>query len=543
MLNHEGLDKNFRFMVLEVTRQLESTFRAIATPSRQLIRKIVSSDHYIDTLKGLIEKKCISFFRHTDTLDKQSADLARAISVVATNLEKIADYCVNIVRHIKQLSDPAFISRFQCKRYYTEVSQALGLIPDAILLRDTSRCLTICRTEQQLDQYYQSDVTRIKDELRQGENTDDLVTCMYIFHYLERMGDSLLNIGEAILAAITGEKLKMHQYRALEETLGIDSLEQLPGDYSIEFKWETRSGAQIGKIEDEHSDQEAIFKAGQPDKLIRERDNIERWNQIVPGLPPRVLEFRENERNAALLLEFLEGYTFQEMVFNAESAQLSKALLKIQETLEQVWNATRRDEPVNGEFLGQTLRRIDDVFRVHPHFRDLGHQVGSLTMNAFEDLLRNVKPIGDELEAPFRVLIHGDFNADNVIYNHHEDKVHFIDLYRSAEMDYVQDISVFMVSNFRMPIFEAKTRERLNDVIVEFYHFAHDYAARHNDTTFDARLALGLARSFITSTRFELDEDFAKTMYLRSIYLLEKILSHRDRNWERFRLEEETLVY
>lgn len=69
------------------------------------------------------------------------------------------------------------------------------------------------------------------------------------------------------------------------------------------------------------------------------------------------------------------------------------------------------------------------------------------------------------------------------------------------------------------------------------------YAVSKNDTTFDARLALGLIRSFFTSTRFALQKKFAKAMYLRATYLLEKMLYHGERSWEEFSFEEEILIY
>jgi len=45
-----------------------------------------------------------------------------------------------------------------------------------------------------------------------------------------------------------------------------------------------------------------------------------------------------------------------------------------------------------------------------------------------------------------------------------------------------------------------------------------------NDKTFNIRLALGLARSFVTSTRFILDKTLAQAMYIRSRYLIESVL-------------------
>jgi hypothetical protein len=81
-----------------------------------------------------------------------------------------------------------------------------------------------------------------------------------------------------------------------------------------------------------------------------------------------------------------------------------------------------------------------------------------------------------------------------------------------------------------------ETRERLVNVISGFYNFSRQFAERNGDLTFDARLALGVSRSFITSTRFIMKEDFAKEMYLRGIYLLDKLLDHEGKPWTSFRM-------
>ena len=128
--------------------------------------------------------------------------------------------------------------------------------------------------------------------------------------------------------------------------------------------------------------------------------------------------------------------------------------------------------------------------------------------------------------APFSVFIHGDFNINNVIYNHLNQKVYFIDLYRSQHADYVQDISVFLVSNFRLPAFDRSSRQRISEAIRSFYAFAKSFAKAHGDDSFDIRLGLGVARSFYTSTRFELSERFARLMFHRGLYLLERVVGH-----------------
>lgn len=546
MISYEGIDRNFKFMIIEVTKQLERTYKLMEEPSRTQVQKILSGDNYIDILKSIIEKKIISYYRHNRRLDKQSADAASAVNMVTNNLERIADLCANIAKYTQKLNEPTFMTRFQFRSYFERIRTALSLIIEAEISTDTTKALKVCQMEETLNELYATDFDRIKEELRLGENTDDLLVALQILHYLERIGDALLNIGEAILFAATGEKLKFHEYKALDDALHASQEHTGIHDYALDFKYETRSGSRIGKVADPDRDQsepEAIFKKGNLDKLRREKQNIERWSELIPGISPRVLEFNETEADASLLLEFLDGLTFQDLALSAEVNVIERALQLLQETLNTVWHRSRQDEPVHANYLEQLSSRLDDVLRVHPRFQVSSRQVGSLVICSLEELINKTKVIDQELPAPFRVLIHGDLNTDNIIYNQYGDRLHMIDLYRSREMDYVQDVSVFIVSNFRMPVFEPSLRRRLDDIILSFYHFAQDFADRHEDRTFQARLAMGLIRSFITSTRFELNEDFAKVMHLRSVYLLEKLIAHKGKPWERFQLTLETLTY
>jgi len=133
--------------------------------------------------------------------------------------------------------------------------------------------------------------------------------------------------------------------------------------------------------------------------------------------------------------------------------------------------------------------------------------------------------------------------TNNIVYNQSKERIHFVDLSRSEMADYVQDGSVFLVSNFRIPVFEEKLRDRLNGVIEIFFEFLKNFSQAQGDETFDARMALGLARSFYTSTRFEMNPEFAKEMYLRAVFLLEKVFNHQERPWDAFKLPNHVLYY
>ena len=191
-------------------------------------------------------------------------------------------------------------------------------------------------------------------------------------------------------------------------------------------------------------------------------------------------------------------------------------------------------------FIAQLQKRLPDVFTVHPQFRQRRQAIGGLTADGFEKIVARAGEIDAAMPAPFSVLIHGDLNVDNVIFDPSEGSVRFIDMHRSRQMDWVQDASVLIVSNMRLQVFEAPVRRRINSVVRRFFEFFRSYAAGAGDPTFEARLALGLARSLATSTRFVLDRDFAKSMFMRARYLLERLVAAEDP--ARFQLPKGVLV-
>ncbi|MEW8051697.1 MAG: hypothetical protein AB2809_15110, partial [Candidatus Thiodiazotropha sp.] len=54
--------------------------------------------------------------------------------------------------------------------------------------------------------------------------------------------------------------------------------------------------------------------------------------------------------------------------------------------------------------------------------------------------------------------------------------------------------------------------------------FARAFARKQGDESFELRLAMGLIRSFATSTRFILDKSLSERMFSRAAYLMERLL-------------------
>ncbi len=533
MFDYKGLKGNFKFLIHEIRTQVELSFNALNQWSAQIEEKAKQRDDYIDSLKAVIKKKSYTQISKAGPDEKRHVVAMMSMNAITDNLEKIGDFCVHIIDQIHYLSNPDFFKRFDFKAYYDEIFEALDLIEDGLFNADVKYAIKICRTEYRIDELYKIDFDQIRAELKESSETDNLLTSMFILRYLERIGDSLLNIGEALISFVIGNKMRLHQYIALKESLDID-------DTEVIFETvggETKSGCKIGKAvvpNFERKSSEVIFKEGKKRKLQEEVETLQKWNDIAPGLAPKVIRFHTHGTNASMLQEFIAGHNFQEILLTQDTGLMKESLFGIIDTVSNLWEKTKIAEPTAGNYIGQLKKRLPDVLKIHPNYNDEAVKIGKMKKPSIKSLISKAEKIESQLKAPFSVFIHGDFNNDNIIYDYNTGKVHFIDLHRSKYTDYIQDVSVFLVSNFRMPVFDQQLRKRIDFTIQAYYEFAKEFALKHQDNTFDARLALAIVRNFMTSTRFELREQFAKEMYMRSVFLLEKLYDHKDKDWETF---------
>ena len=203
-------------------------------------------------------------------------------------------------------------------------------------------------------------------------------------------------------------------------------------------------------------------------------------------------------------------------------------MIQMCEMLPKIWSSTKQKDKVSARFIAQLRKRLPAVQNIHPDF-DIEHAAtGKLQRPALKEMLIQAAKIDEHYPAPFSVYIHGDFNLDNILFDSQEQKLRFIDLHRSEHMDYVQDVSVFIVSGLRLPLFDQQSRQMIAAMATQLYDCAFAFAQHHKDRHFTKRMALGLARSLITSTRFILDKSHANSLYERGVYLLEHLLEHQD---------------
>lgn len=527
MLHHEGIDRNLRFLLSEVTAQFRRTREFLSDPNVDQVDRVLARDDYVDTLKNVIHRKCFLVASRLQSGDERELDWLDCVDAVSTNLERIADFCEDVVDQVVHMDQPELLAEFDFGPFLDAVQGGLDLVGQSVFDRSIDLALQICRAENELDALFAAGMEDCIDRLGSDRRAQSHVTVMFIFHYFERMGDSLQNVGEAVLSAGLGERIKIGQFRALNESIeDTDEVDIDALDLDLAPVSETRSGCRTSQVRSRArgAGRPVIFKEGRSKKLEAERDGIRRWEEVDPSLVPRILSFQRHKAHASVLLEYLRGTTFEEILLRGREEEAELAMSAIVETLVGVWGKTRVDEPVDGGFIGQLVTRLDGVYALHPELRQSDHEIGSMSVSSVESMVSRLPR--EPFLAPFRVLVHGDCNVDNLICDDQDPRVRFIDVHRSQMTDYLQDASVLIVSQLRLPGVGDEIRLRISRMSDRFENEIARFAESQGDTYYAARMALGLARSFMTSSRFVHDPRFASMLFNRGRYLLERIVDH-----------------
>lgn len=539
----QSIRHNLEFLQTELVSRLESIKTYLDDTSPEAAESIFKRSGYISNLKQRIHDACYRYIAKTDSPDAPEVLRVRAIDIIATELENIAGLGEEFVQQSIYLEDPGRKNFPRLLSQIDLVIEAVAMVHTALFENDTQVAIKIGRTQGRLERKFRKLLKKNAASLRDTSDAENLLSISFTAYSIERMGDSLLTISEAIISSNLGMVMDSARFQAMQDISKITDSANTE-ELHIQNVAETRSGAAISSIQlpdGESGSYPAIFKQGHTKKLKQERKGVESWHDVFPGLAPQILSWKKKGKSASLLIEHLSGNTFEQIVLNESTETLNDVLQELKNTLHSVWTETLADKPVSAEFMRQLDKRISDVYAVHPEFHDslqviCGHKVPS-----FDSLAAKAAEIETGLQAPFSVYIHGDFNIDNLIYDADNRQIRYVDLHRSRYMDYVQDVSVFMVSNYRLQVLDPVVRGRIAAVICNFYRIAAEFAANNKDSTFELRLAFGLVRSLATSTRFILDRDLARGMFLRARYLLEQIVSLESAAYEDYRVPVEEI--
>jgi len=504
-----------------VQSQLKTAVSAFIDRDETLAKKAIEKDDYVDNLYIYTESELFSLMETCDHPDRMG--VIRAALSTAKSLEKIADYSENIAKqslHIPQDPKIPLVLALDLRRSYEEVKEGLDVAVQAFVTRDTALAKKAAKKEAVLDEVYRNLLNQAIEYMSEPDaNVKIAITQLFVAKNLEKIGDTLLDMAEASLQLSTGERLKLHQYIHLSRLIKDEDMDEI----NLQGLWGTRSGSTIFKFESDGKEN-FIYKDGNIRKIQEEVEKLREWNDIEAGIVPDVISNFTRKDRQVVVTNFFEGLTLQEIYIKYWWSEKKLVTQKFIELFERIWSKSLRRETVDFTVVEQLQTRLESVYDMHPRLKMLRTEpinFCGLQHDPLYDLLVRLERQTAKLRSPFSVYIHGDLNSDNILYDADNEKLQLIDVHRSCMGDYLQDISVFMVSNTRTPYLSGLQdleTGKVNDMIVAF---ARRLADMWGDEFFEERLAIMLGRSLITSTRFIGSYMHARQMFLRGVERLE----------------------
>jgi len=573
----ESTRDNLRFLCSEVDSQYGWLQAFVSAPTAAMARKLLERQGYAENLCQRIEQACPEARNHKRSHAR--ARFQQSLVEVASGLARLSELARSCLEQLIRVDDVQLVDDIVLVKSLRRVRR--GILRSEMSLENgsLSLALKLARSREKLKRDSEGRIRALTGQFKKKRApAEDLTHLLFVAREISQMGEVLGQLGEAVISATLGQSLNFERYASLTHLVNeLGDGSQTAGEMRVDTLAETRSGSRISGIASEKpsgravekvsdkgkpaNDKQqgsknkasesngskskdrksrdrkptgdlpltspeylAIFKDGLGRKVEEERQGVERWHDIYPGIAPRILSHHQQGDSAALLIEHLPGMTLEHLLINESSRLNRTAQQALVETLHSVWTTTRRDKPVTAGHMRQLLKRLSDVYQIHPEFRHCGASLCGREMPSLEALIEQAAGLERSLEAPFAVYIHGDFNVDNILFDPAKQSIRFIDLHRSAYQDYVQDVSVHMVSHYRLQLTDAALRARILALALSFGQQMRRFAHEQGDTTFEWRLALGLARSFATSTRFILDAGLAGRMFNRARFILEHVL-------------------
>lgn len=483
---------------------------------------VVERDDVVDNLHNALEER---IFAALGEAGHQIAEQRRyrAALRVLSNLERIGDAACHIAKHsIMMSAEPGPDIDFPIDDLSGIALLSVSEGVDAFIKQDLELAKSACERERQLDELYVKKLHQVMQILDDTSgNARYLLHVLAAMKYLEKIADFSMNIGEAVFFAVTGTRLKYPQFKQLE-TLLAEADPKSTGNVVYRHFWDGISGAIVLEI-DSPDGNRYLFKEGMRQKMDPEIDRAIEWEALAPLHTPRLIGRTGDKDRRAVLREFAQGALLHDVLLAGDDDELRFVAMRSSvEALIDIWSGTLIARKPRIDYSQQIRTRLREVLRRHEELEEIAREELEKFGGIF-GALDVLQKLEEGLAPPFSVWVHGDLNANNVVFDAATRQVVFIDVHRSRYGDYAGDIGVLLTSTFRQ-FPKKKVARTLNVVNDKMVEMVADFALKNHDVRFDDRLKLARARALITSARLTDDVERAETLFVEGLKYLKKVM-------------------
>ncbi len=205
----QGLNDNLIKMGSLVESQLSDSMEAIIKVDKDAADKIIENDEKINELRAIIEEQIVTVLVKRAPM---AIDLRLTISTlkISSDLERIGDLAKSVAKKIKPLPHnlPEELVT-SLKRLGSLVQTQLKDVLDAYLNQSKTDAIKIWKTDEKVDDLTHIAMNEVAKFLSEDKKNLDLAThLLFVTKNIERVGDHITNIAEAIFYLIEGEHIE-----------------------------------------------------------------------------------------------------------------------------------------------------------------------------------------------------------------------------------------------------------------------------------------------------------------------------------------------
>ncbi len=189
-----------------VEKQIYQCIESLVNQDDELADNIIKNDDLVDNLQKEIENKCIRLIAKEQPLAIDLRTIFTATKLV-TDLERMADYAVDIAKITKRLKKEKYIKKLiDIPKMAQIVKKMIRRGLDAYVAADVDSAYEVCKMDDEIDSLYKSVFTEMLTIMSNNkENINQITQLLFVCKYLERVGDHVTNICEWTIYLVTGE--------------------------------------------------------------------------------------------------------------------------------------------------------------------------------------------------------------------------------------------------------------------------------------------------------------------------------------------------
>ncbi|MGB0905819.1 MAG: hypothetical protein ACPGVJ_13065, partial [Mangrovicoccus sp.] len=238
----DAVDENLSFLLAELDGQLARLISYFEAPQTIIAEQLFARAGYSNNLSGRVSKACLA--GHLRVKKNQARQLQlQSIDTIARNLDLISRIARRAVAHAEMVQR---IKILRAKTYLAplaKVRDAVGQVQAALKSGESKAAVDIGRTQEGLAVFHDQLFRTYTRDMGQSKQTEDLAQALLTINEINRLGEALEAISEALLSINIGQDVRFERYFTLRSVLADISHDDQ--DISLQPLAETRSGSAI----------------------------------------------------------------------------------------------------------------------------------------------------------------------------------------------------------------------------------------------------------------------------------------------------------